>query len=153
RRWETDTAAPPEDFAKEVEGCRARMAQTLDQSARAPSVASEGDAKGDPAAAIIARLLAAKPKGVYTERPLPPYVTPCDPPDAEREKLEADVEERKIAGLWCVRLEQAGKTAIAIGLSQDYAPAGEVSGGGYWIVRSNDGGTTWGRPLYTGLRP
>src|SRR5262249_23446994 len=35
--------------------------------------------------------------------------------------------------------------------SQTLDPAGEVSGGGYWVHISDDGGKTWRAPLYTGL--
>jgi len=41
---------------------------------------------------------------------------------------------------------------VAIGVSQDYDPVGEISRGAYWVIRSHDGGRTWGRPIYTGLR-
>jgi hypothetical protein len=51
-----------------------------------------------------------------------------------------------------VRAERKGDDAVAIGLSQDYDPVGEISRGAYWVIRSRDGGKTWGRPLYTGLR-
>lgn len=42
--------------------------------------------------------------------------------------------------------------AVAIGLSQDYDPVGEITRGACWVIRSHDGGKTWSRPLYTGLR-
>jgi hypothetical protein len=55
--------------------------------------------------------------------------------------------------MWPIRVEQDGATVIAIALSQDLDPAGEVTGGGYWILRSTDGGVSWDRVLYTGIRP
>src|SRR5712691_10692249 len=42
--------------------------------------------------------------------------------------------------------------APRVGASQDYDPVGEISRGAYWVIRSHDGGRTWGRPIYTGLR-
>ena len=51
-----------------------------------------------------------------------------------------------------VRAERQGGEAVAIGVSQDYDSVGEISRGAYWVIRSHDGGKTWGRPLYTGLR-
>ena len=51
-----------------------------------------------------------------------------------------------------VRAERQGDEAVAIGVSQDYDSVGEISRGAYWVIRSHDGGKTWGRPLYTGLR-
>jgi hypothetical protein len=50
-----------------------------------------------------------------------------------------------------VRVERSGARVVAISLSQNYDPTGEVSQGGYWVHLSEDGGRTWGRPLYTGL--
>jgi hypothetical protein len=51
-----------------------------------------------------------------------------------------------------VRVEVRGNEIVALATSQDVDPAGEISAGGYWIVRSTDGGVTWKPPLYTGLR-
>jgi len=51
-----------------------------------------------------------------------------------------------------LRMEARGDEIGAIGASQDVDPLGEASPGGYWIVRSRDGGKTWSEPLYTGLR-
>jgi len=50
-----------------------------------------------------------------------------------------------------VRFERNGMRAAAISLSQNYDPVGEVSGGGYWLHLSDDGGRHWKTPLYTGL--
>jgi hypothetical protein len=51
-----------------------------------------------------------------------------------------------------VRADRHGDRAVAIGVSQDYDPVGEISRGAYWVIRSRDGGRTWGSPVYTGLR-
>ncbi|HEX4303787.1 MAG TPA: thrombospondin type 3 repeat-containing protein [Rhizomicrobium sp.] len=50
-----------------------------------------------------------------------------------------------------VRIAVGGRRAVAISLSQDFDPTGEVSEGGYWVHVSDDGGKTWQAPLYTGL--
>jgi len=50
-----------------------------------------------------------------------------------------------------VRFERAGTRAVAISLSQNFDPVGEVSGGGYWVHLSDDGGRHWQTPLYTSL--
>jgi hypothetical protein len=50
-----------------------------------------------------------------------------------------------------VRVERKDDRVVAISLSQNYDPTGEVSGGGYWVHLSDDGGKTWQKPLYTGL--
>jgi hypothetical protein len=50
-----------------------------------------------------------------------------------------------------LRAEHDGNEIVAIGESHDLDPVGEISGGGYWVVRSLDRGNTW-ESLYTGLR-
>lgn len=50
-----------------------------------------------------------------------------------------------------VRVEKSGDVVVAISLSQSLDPAGEVSGGGYWVHISRDDGKTWEAPRYTGL--
>src|SRR4029077_13350111 len=109
----------------------------------------------DPAAATISRLLHASPRVRFEERHLPRGLA------SVKRLVELPVKRRaalarKIAppkGFAAVRVESdsAGRVA-AIGVSQDYDPIGEISPGAYWIVLSSDGGKTWGRPLYTGLR-
>jgi hypothetical protein len=55
-------------------------------------------------------------------------------------------------GFDTVRFERRGDEAVVIAASQDFDPVGEISRGAYWVLRSHDGGRTWGAPLYTGLR-
>jgi len=50
-----------------------------------------------------------------------------------------------------VRVERGAPFTVAVSLSQNLDPVGEVSNGGYWIHLSRDGGASWGEPLYTGL--
>ena len=54
-------------------------------------------------------------------------------------------------GFELVRVERLGLRVVAISVSQNYDPTGEVSRGGYWVHVSEDGGKHWDRPLYTGL--
>lgn len=57
---------------------------------------------------------------------LPPYVTP-------------------------IRMERRNDDIAAIAISSALDPIGEVGLGGYWVLRSTDGGMTW-KTYYTGLR-
>ncbi|MBV8515964.1 MAG: hypothetical protein JO197_01050 [Acidobacteria bacterium] len=50
-----------------------------------------------------------------------------------------------------LRMERRGNEVVAVTISSAVDPIGEVGLGGYWILRSTDGGTTW-TPYYTGLR-
>lgn len=50
-----------------------------------------------------------------------------------------------------VRWQSEGTRTVAISQSGLLDRGGEVGRGGYWIHLSNDGGKTWGQPLYTGL--
>jgi hypothetical protein len=54
-------------------------------------------------------------------------------------------------GFELIRSERSGKRVVAISLSTRFDPNGEVSGGGYWVHFSEDGGKSWAPPLYTGL--
>ncbi len=56
------------------------------------------------------------------------------------------------AGFRAVRTERQGKRAAVIAVSQAYDQASPISEGGYWVLLSDEQGTTWRRPLYTGLR-
>lgn len=51
-----------------------------------------------------------------------------------------------------VRAEFDGQEWTAIYLSRALDPAGEVSAGGYWIVRTENGGAHWGSSYYLGLQ-
>jgi len=54
-------------------------------------------------------------------------------------------------GFTPVRVQGSGRRVVAISVSQNFDPSGEVSAGGYWVHLSHDGGRTWEDPLYTGL--
>jgi hypothetical protein len=51
-----------------------------------------------------------------------------------------------------VRYEEKGPNVVVIYASQDLDPVGEVSSGGYWVIRSENGGVNWEGPYYTGLQ-
>lgn len=51
-----------------------------------------------------------------------------------------------------VRVERQGPEVVAVCLSGAADPGGEVSRGGYWLLRSKDGGGTWSNPLYLGFQ-
>jgi len=51
-----------------------------------------------------------------------------------------------------VRAESSGQQLRAVCISPAVDPGGEVSPGGYWLVRSNDGGSTWLTPVYLGFQ-
>jgi hypothetical protein len=102
----------------------------------------------------VSRLLSAPAAVRFAERPLPDGLAPVEPPREEIAKRQkAMVAGMKLpAGFGLVRAERQGDRAVAIGVSQDYDPMGEVSSGAYWVLLSSDGGRTWEPPLYTGLR-
>jgi len=108
---------------------------------------------GDAAARTIASSLAAPRLKPYEERPLPAGIRPVDPESEElTDETSGETPIRLPGGLHPVRVERSGDEVVAVAVSQDYDPVGEVSAGGYWVVRSHDGGQAWSRPLYTGLR-
>lgn len=83
----------------------------------------------------------------FAQRPLPAAHRGTRPDAPEWPKTMAQLPE----GHFPVRIERAGAQVTVIGVSQTYDPSGEISRGGYWVHRSDDGGRSWQRPLYTGL--
>jgi hypothetical protein len=51
-----------------------------------------------------------------------------------------------------VRAEKLGADVLAVCISPAVDPAGEVSRGGYWLLRSPDDGRTWSEPRYLGFQ-
>lgn len=51
-----------------------------------------------------------------------------------------------------VRVEREGNDILAVCLSGAADAGGEVTRGGYWLVRSPDDGKTWAQPLYLGFQ-
>jgi hypothetical protein len=141
---------------------RAAAAAQYDEITREIARLEEGapDAAGTPGGdtdgvgATIVRLLEAPRIVPFREAPLAP---PFKPMGLTEDQEEARSEDLLKAFSFPedfapVRAERQGDEAVAIGASQDYDPVGELSRGAYWVIRSHDGGGTWGRPIYTGLR-
>jgi hypothetical protein len=139
---------------------RARAAElaSLRQAVTADALAARAamrDALGpDPAAAVIARLLLAPPRMPFAARPLPSGIAPLDLPEEAAAVAAAELEEsmRLPLGFKPLRAERQGASVAAVALSEAYDLDTGISNGGYWVLLSADGGSTWRRPLYTGLR-
>ncbi|HWU95716.1 MAG TPA: hypothetical protein VN029_08955, partial [Sphingomonas sp.] len=87
--------------------------------------------------------------------PEPPFIAQPLPAAFRGPGLKAASWPKDIAplpeGYAPVRLDRSGRQVTAISLSQNLDPTGEVTGGGYWVHLSDDGGKHWQAPLYTGL--
>ncbi len=131
-----------------------KLRQSLADESRADREAARTALGPDPAAATVGRLLRTPATVRFAESPLPDGIAPVELPREEIEKRQqAMVAGMKLpAGFGLVRAERQGDRAVAVGVSQDYDPMGEVSAGAYWVLLSSDGGQTWDPPLYTGLR-
>ncbi|MCB1055259.1 MAG: hypothetical protein KDD11_07065 [Acidobacteria bacterium] len=125
------------------------LVAVLEARASAPVGGSSGP---DPIAARILELADRPLWNPYRERALtdPEAESESETSDPAAEASEA--RDLPVPGdLSVVRVERTDDAVIAIGLAQSLDPAGEVSGGGYWVARSRDEGATWEK-LYTGLR-
>ncbi len=92
-------------------------------------------------------------QGPFVEHRLPDPIAPTGSLKREVEKTIDELDaERRTSPYWIWREERRGDTVVRVSVSQDYDPAGEVSAGGYSIHLSKDGGHTWQKPIYTGLR-
>lgn len=87
---------------------------------------------------------------VFQETPLPDSVA-ASSLYARPEMAGPDIE-WPFPAASLVRWDQEGSWVRAIYLSTELDPAGEVSGGGYWFIDSQDGGRSWRAPLYLGLQ-
>jgi hypothetical protein len=108
----------------------------------------------DPIAPLLRRLLESPRLVTFREVPLPANVKPV-PMTEEEEEAQGEKLKQQFSfpeGFAPVRAERQGDEVVAIGVSQDYDSVGEISRGAYWVIRSHDGGKSWSRPLYTGLR-
>ncbi|MDP1739281.1 MAG: hypothetical protein Q8L23_17795 [Caulobacter sp.] len=98
-----------------------------------------------------------RPAGVHGRGPLPSRFAQHPVPPALRGPGSTPPEAwlKTLAplppGFQPVRVGRDGDRVAIISLSQQFDPTGEVSGGGYWVHLSKDGGKNWDRPLYTGL--
>ncbi|HTP26826.1 MAG TPA: hypothetical protein VMK12_14380 [Anaeromyxobacteraceae bacterium] len=130
--------------ALDLDAARARARARVDAwiAARpAPTMTTVGTTDG-----VAGRMLSAPPRSAFTERRLGDFKAP------RRTGWKPIVEVHLPQGFRAIRAERNGARAVAVALSQRLDPTGEVSGGGYWLLLSNDGGASWQAPLYTGLR-
>lgn len=105
----------------------------------------------DPSATTIARLLGVPPRTTFAEQPLPEGLSPVDRlKDLPKGRRKAMRGLTLPPGIEVVRAEREGSKVVVIAVSRDYET--NVSPGAYWVHLSDDGGATWSRPLYTGLR-
>jgi hypothetical protein len=103
----------------------------------------------DPLAPRIREWLGTPATTPFTERPLGEAAKATEPPAwraLDLDRLEPPL------GFGLVRAERQGERVLAVALSQRLDPVGEVSGGGYWLLDSSDGGRTWNAHVYLGLR-
>jgi hypothetical protein len=138
-----------------IDAEREWLLRSLEDQTQAAEAAASAALGPDPAAPVVARLLAAPAAPVFAESPLPEGIKPAQLSDEQIEK-HLQTEARRLhlpPGLQVVRVGQQGERIAAIVTSQGLDPVGEISAGGYWVLLSEDRGATWGAPLYTGLRP
>lgn len=83
----------------------------------------------------------------FVERELPPALQDASPVKNDAPDLSAI----NISPHQIVRAEQADDGWVVIYLSHALDPVGEMSGGGYWAVRSPDG-ERWEEPVYLGIQ-
>jgi hypothetical protein len=130
-----------------------KLRRSLADEARADREAARTGSGPDPAAAVMGRLLRAPAAVRFAERPLPEGVAPVElTPDQTARIRNAAVRMNLPAGFGVINAMREEDRVVAICVSQDYDPVGEVSSGAYWVLLSSDGGRTWDPPLYTGLR-
>ncbi|WP_375768090.1 hypothetical protein NR798_41465 [Archangium gephyra] len=129
---------------------KVRLARLESTLAALPKQAGDSTpaAEPDPVAARIRELLAAPPASPFTEHPLTEAPKPKAAP--RWRPIQSGVQPPR--GFHPVRAERSGERVLLLALSHRLDPAGEVSGGGYWLLESQDGGKSWGSLLYTGLR-
>jgi hypothetical protein len=85
------------------------------------------------------------------EKPLPAELRSA----RDGNETDADHPSTPVPGLddiHVVRVDRQGERIAALSLSQSVDPVGEVSGGGYWLHLSNDGGRAWEPATYLGLQ-
>ncbi|MBV8201008.1 MAG: hypothetical protein JOZ15_10345, partial [Acidobacteria bacterium] len=126
-----------------------RLGREIDEDAQAARARARAALGPDPAAPVIDRLLRAPSRAAFMERPLP---ADLEAPAAGGARNRARETFRLPAGFTAVRSERQGKQVAVIALSQVYDQQSPASSGGYWLLLSDEQGTTWRRPLYTGLR-
>jgi len=137
-----------------------RLGREIEEDAQAARARARAALGPDPAAPVIDRLLRAPPRAVFVERPLPADLegvaasrggNGSGAPDGARDRAR-EVQLRLPEGFTAVRSERLGKRVVVVAVSQFYDRKSSASAGGYWVLLSDEKGTTWRHPLYTGLR-
>ncbi|MBV8200061.1 MAG: hypothetical protein JOZ15_05490 [Acidobacteria bacterium] len=135
----------------EVEALR----ETVEAETAAARAAMRDALGPDPAGPAIARWLAQPPGPPFAARHLPPGIQPLDLSPAQRAAARARIAESLHVPVgWNPVRAGRQETEVAV-IARSYAydpPSTGAQDGGYWVLRSSDGGKTWRRPLYTGLR-
>ncbi|MEA2571163.1 MAG: hypothetical protein QOI24_3164 [Acidobacteriota bacterium] len=100
----------------------------------------------------LTALIEAKRIVPFTERPLPAAVTDKSLTVIDCSDAAAVAATTHLPPFVSpIRIERRGEEVVAIGISSAVDPVGEVGLGGYWVLRSQDGGNSWNE-YYTGLR-
>jgi hypothetical protein len=149
-----DVPARLRTIREAIDAERKALLQSFEDEARAAELAASTALGPDPAAPVIARLLARPAAPAFSEHPLPEDIQPVGLSDEQiEEHLKTEAQRIHLPpGLNAIRFEQEGRRIAAIVQSQGLDPVGEISAGAYWVLLSGDGGATWEAPLYTGLR-
>ncbi len=159
----------PEEQAKVLESaladCGAECARSIVEEIR--NVAAEApdvvvSLPADPPALASSLNVAARP--AWELRPMPPALrrthrvaAPHREDDlgsmfGPSDKSSVPPWARRLPRGELVRYQQQGRRIVAITASQSLDPVGEVSSGGYWVSESDDGGSSFKPPLYTGMQ-
>jgi hypothetical protein len=130
------------------------LQREIETEARAARAAMRDALGPDPAAAAVARWLERPPGPPFAARRLAPGIEPLDLSSSQRASALARLAGLRLpAGFTPVRAERQQAELAVIARSHAYDPRSTgAEEGGYWVLRSGDGGKTWRRPLYTGLR-
>jgi len=143
-----DRSAPTSRFAAQLEPLRTMTETALDADRARIALLDPPTTQ----TATLSKLLEAKRIVPFTERALPvtatgASVTVIDCSDAARVAATTNLP----SFVTPIRIERRGQEVVAIGISSAVDPIGEIGLGGYWVLRSQDGGNSW-REYYTGLR-
>ena len=133
RQIETELRALPEQFQRHW----TRYQQAISQSRSAAGC--RGD-QSDDGGAMSSQLTH------YTETPL----TREERVRAPQPDYQGNISLPRSFSL--VRAEREGEEIRAVCISPAVDPGGEVSPGGFWLMRSLDGGANWQPPLYLGFQ-
>lgn len=133
----------------------AALSQEIERETEAARGAMRDALGPDPAAPAIARWLERPPGPPFAARHMPPGIQPLDLSEAQRAAARSRLAEslHLPVGFTPVRAGRQQTELAVVARSYAYDPwSPHATDGGYWVLRSSDGGKTWRQPLYTGLR-